>query len=257
MIIVLSPAKTLDYESKLLTRKQSLPQMTDESQKLIEIMRTKSPADVSQLMSISPDLAALNVERYQDWQPEFTRENSRPAILAFQGDVYRGLDVSQFSERDFTHAQKHLRILSGLYGILRPLDLMQPYRLEMGTKLNTPRGTNLYEFWGERLTDALNKDLVDQKPRALINLASKEYISSIRLDAIEGKVITPTFKDFSRGDYRVVAFFAKYARGLMASWLIRNRVSSVKAIRNFDGGGYRYSADHSTPSTPTFVRDAS
>lgn len=257
MIIVLSPAKTLDYESKLLTRKYSMPQMIDEAEKLIDIMRTKSPADVSALMNISAELAALNVERYQDWHPEFTRENARPAILAFQGDVYRGLNVSEFSERDFTHAQKHLRILSGLYGVLRPLDLMQPYRLEMGTKLETPEGTNLYEFWGGRITDAINKELVDQKPKALVNLASKEYFSAIHTEAVEGTIITPTFRDFSRGEYRVVAFFAKYARGLMASWLIRNRISSIKGIREFDGRGYRYSPEHSTFDTPTFIRDAS
>ncbi len=255
MIIVLSPAKTLDYESPLATRKHSMPQMLDEAQKLIDIMVTKSPRQVASLMSISPSLAELNVERYLDWDAEFTTENSRPAILAFQGDVYRGLNAAVFTERDFTHGQKHLRIISGLYGLLRPLDLMQPYRLEMGTKLANPRGKNLYEFWGGRITDALNKELVDQKPRALINLASNEYFSAIQPDSIEGKVITPVFKDFSRGEYRVVAFFAKYARGLMASWIIRNRVSSLRGLKNFDGRGYRYSPEHSTPTSPTFLRD--
>jgi cytoplasmic iron level regulating protein YaaA (DUF328/UPF0246 family) len=256
MIIVLSPAKTLDYESRPLTKKTSQPQMIDEAQKLIDVMVTKSPAEVGKLMSISPALADLNVERYHDWDPTFTTKNSKQAILAFQGDVYRGFRADQFSERDFTHAQKHLRILSGLYGVLRPLDLMQPYRLEMGTKLTTDRGRNLYDFWGGRITDSINKDLVGSKPRALVNLASKEYFSSIQPDAIEGKVITPVFKDFSRGEYRVVAFFAKYARGVMASWLIKNRISSIKGIEQFEADGYHHSPEHSSPGMPTFIRAA-
>ena len=256
MIIVLSPAKTLDYESPLATKKSSQPLMIDEAQKLIDVMVTKSPAEVGKLMSISPNLAQLNVERYHDWEPTFTKSNSRPAILAFLGDVYRGFGASRLSERDFTHAQKHLRILSGLYGVLRPLDLMQPYRLEMGTKLKTDRGKNLYEFWGGRITDAINKDLVGQQPSALINLASKEYFSAVQPEAIEGKVVTPIFKDFSRGDYRVVPFFAKYARGLMASWLITERVSSMKGIQEFASEGYRFSSEHSAPNMPTFIREA-
>ncbi len=254
MLTVLSPAKTLDYESRLPTRKISAPRMTDEISELVGVMTTKTPADLRALMDISDELAQLNHERFQLFEPEFNRSNSRPAIIAFKGDVYQGLNVSEFGERDFTYAQKHLRILSGLYGVLRPLDLMQPYRLEMGTALQTERGKDLYEYWGTRITDSLNADLARYRTKVLINLASKEYFMSVRTDELDAKVISPVFRDFNRGEYRIISFFAKRARGEMAAWLIRNKVTSVKGLRSFNGMGYEYSPAQSTTSSPTFIR---
>lgn len=257
MLTVLSPAKTLDYDSSLATKKSSLPRMQAEVKELVGVMASKQPSDLRQMMSISDDLAVLNYERFQTFEPDYDRSNSRPAVLAFKGDVYQGLDVDSFTERDFTHAQKHLRILSGLYGVLRPLDLMQPYRLEMGSRLKTEHGKDLYEYWGTRITDSLNADLQNYRTKVLVNLASKEYFSAVQPDHLDGRVISPTFKDFNRGDYRIISFFAKRARGVMAAWMIQNRVQSAKTLRDFDGMGYRYSPEHSTTDGPTFIREAS
>ena len=255
MLTVLSPAKTLDYESPLPTKKFSTPQMTAEISELVGVMATKSPADLRNLMDISDELAQLNHERFQLFERGFNRENSRPAVLAFKGDVNQGLDITQFSERDFTHAQKHLRILSGLYGVLRPLDLMQPYRLEMGTSLETDRGKDLYGYWGTKITDALNQDLDNYQTRVLVNLASKEYFGSVIPSQLDGRIVSPIFKDFNRDQYRIISFFAKRARGVMAAWMITERVKSVKALKGFTGMGYRYSPDLSTSDSPTFIRD--
>lgn len=260
MITLLSPAKSLDYETKLPTRKHSEPRMLERSQELIDVMRRKSPDDVASLMSISDDLAALNVQRYQDFTVPFTRDNARPAVLAFTGDVYMGMDPrGRFGERDYTEAQKTVRILSGLYGVLRPLDLMQAYRLEMGTKLSTDRGDTLYDFWGGEITDVLNTDLAESPgPDAVINLASNEYFGAVDTDRLEGKLISPRFLDEGKdGSYRIVSFFAKRARGEMAAWLVTNRVRSMKAIQDFDVAGYRYDPDRSTSDEPTFTRPAS
>ncbi len=255
MLTVLSPAKTLDYESPLPTKKFSTPLMTAEIRELAGVMASKSPADLRNLMHISDELAQLNHERFQLFEEGFNRENSRPAVLAFKGDVYQGLDVAQFSERDFTHAQKHLRILSGLYGVLRPLDLMQPYRLEMGTSLKTDRAKDLYGYWGTRITDALNQDLNNYQTRVLVNLASKEYFGSVIPSQLDGRIVSPVFKDFNRDQYRIISFFAKRARGVMAAWMIRERVKSVKALKSFTGMGYRFSPEHSTNDSPTFIRE--
>lgn len=254
MIIVLSPAKTLDFESPLVTKKHSEPLFPDRVAELVDIVAAKTPRELGSLMSISDSLAELNFERYQDWEPTFTPENSRPAILAFKGDVYQGLDVERFDARDFNYAQRHLRILSGLYGVLRPLDLMQPYRLEMGSKLANPAGENLYSYWGDTITDRLNDDLARTRPKALVNLASQEYFGSINTQKLDARVITPVFKDFKNGDYKVISFFAKRARGVMASWLLRNRVDTLKGIADFDGDDYRYSPDDSTTDSPVFLR---
>lgn len=257
MLIVVSPAKALDFESPLPTRKFSEPAMLDRSRELVSIMAGKSPDELSELMSISPALGELNFERFQDWEPPFTRANARPAVLAFNGDTYLGLDApATFDERDYTHAQKTLRILSGLYGVLRPLDLIQPYRLEMGTKLKNPRGRDLYGFWGDEITDALNADLAASPGSpVLVNLASAEYFGSVRPDDIDGRVITPKFLD-AKGDddYKMVSFFAKRARGAMAGWIIRERVKSARALREFDGLGYRYDPVRSTADEPVFTR---
>lgn len=256
MLSVLSPAKSLDYESRLPTRKHSQPRMLDRSEELVDVMVTRSPAELSSLMDISDDLAELNAKRFADFTTPFDRHNARPAVLAFNGDVYQGMRAATFGERDFTEAQKTVRILSGLYGVLRPLDLMQPYRLEMGTKLATRRGRTLYEYWGGDITAVLNEDLAASPgPDALINLASEEYFRSVHAEDISGRVISPRFLDASGdGDYRVVSFFAKRARGAMAAWLVRNRVRTLKGIREFDGLGYRYDRERSTSSAPTFVR---
>ena len=254
MLIVLSPAKTLDFDSELQTRKHSLPILVNDSAELVKALIKKSPPDLGQLMHLSPALADLNAERYQDWEPEFTIENSRPALLAFKGDVYVGMDVNRYNERDFTRAQKTLRILSGLHGVLRPLDLIQPYRLEMGTRLATNRGTDLYDFWGDQITTVLNADLEGHRSQVLINLASKEYFSAIDENLLSAPVVSPRFLDEKNGNFKIISFYAKQARGAMASWLILNRIENSRSIVEFGEMGYRYAPDRSTPSEPTFVR---
>ncbi len=252
----MSPAKSLDYSSPLPTSKHSEPRLLAAAESLVDVMRTKSPDDLQALMGISPKLAELNVERFEDWSVPFTTDNARPAVLAFDGDVYQGLDAYSFDARDFTEAQKVLRILSGLYGVLRPLDLMQPYRLEMGTALATDRGNGLYAYWGDAITDCLNQDL-SESPGAdvLINLASIEYFTAVKPDRLEGQIIAPVFLD-AKGDNKpkVISFWAKRARGAMARWIITNRIRSVKRLRDFDSDGYRYDPERSSANAPTFVR---
>ncbi|MGI8793511.1 MAG: peroxide stress protein YaaA [Acidimicrobiales bacterium] len=254
MLIVISPAKTLDFESGPLTKKHTLPRLIDDSSVLIEELVQRSPADIAGLMSLSPELAKLNVERYAEWDAEARPGEARQALLAFKGDVYIGMDIERFGERDYTEAQKSLRILSGLYGVLRPLDLIYPYRLEMGTALRTDRGRNLYEFWGEKITDRLRADLDERPTRVLINLASQEYFGAVQPERLDARLITPVFLDEKAGVPKVISFFAKKARGAMAAWLILNRVRSVKALRDFDGLGYRFDPDRSTANVPTFIR---
>ena len=257
MLILLSPAKSLDYESKIPTRKHSEPRMLDESSALIEVMRTKSIDEVADLMSISLELADLNVRRYFDFSLPFTMRNARQAAFAFDGDVYRGMDArGSMDGRDLAEAQKTVRILSGLYGVLRPLDLIQPYRLEMGTKLRTERGDTLYDWWGPRITDALNADLAESPgPSMIVNLASGEYFRSVDTDHLEGTLVTPRFLDQAAdGTYKVIGFSAKWARGAMAGWMVRNRVRSARALRGFDVAGYRFDPSRSTAAEPTFVR---
>ncbi len=258
MLIVVSPAKSLDFESPLPTRKHSEPTMLDRAGELVEIMARKSPAELARMMSISEGLALLNFERFQDWQPPFTPDNARPALLAFSGDVYLGLDAANnFTERDYTHAQKVLRILSGLYGVLRPLDLIQPYRLEMGSKLRTDRGPDLYSYWGDDITERINADLADSPgAKVLVNLASNEYFGSIRPELIEGSIVTPAFLDSKQGgEYRMVSFFAKRARGVMAGWIIKERIKSARALLGFEGMGYRHDPERSTPERAVFIRE--
>ncbi len=257
MLIVVSPAKALDFESPLTTKKYSQPAMMRRSKELVNVLSTKTPEDLRSLMSISDSLAELNFERYQDWSTPFTTENSRPAILSFSGDTYIGLDAaSKFSERDFSHAQKILRILSGLYGVLRPLDLIQPYRLEMGSKLKTKLAKDLYGFWGDEITKQLNTDLQESPGETvLVNLASNEYFKSVNPTEIEGTLVTPTFLDRKEGgDYKMVSFYAKRARGSMASWIIRNRVKAAKELKDFDEDGYRYDDERSEFESPVYLR---
>lgn len=257
MLIVVSPAKSLDYESPLSTKKFSEPRLLDRAEQLVATMAAKSPEQIGDLMHVSASLAELNFERFQEWHRPFTPENARPALLAFNGDVYIGLDAAQsFGERDFTHAQKTLRILSGLYGVLRPLDLMQPYRLEMGTKLPTDEGKDLYAFWDDEITDVLNEDIASSPgSKVLINLASNEYFGSVNIDKVDAPIVAPAFYDSKNGtDYKIVSFFAKRARGVMSNWIIRERVKSPKALREFTGMGYSFDAERSSSDRPVFTR---
>lgn len=257
MLTLLSPAKTLDEQSPLPTRKHTEPRLLDHAEELVEVLRGMSVAELRRLMDVSEDLAVRNTERYQDLTTPFTPDNARPAVLLFAGDVYRGMDaIGTFDERDFTEANKTVRILSGLYGVLRPLDLIQPYRLEMGTKLSTDRGDTLYDFWGTRITDLLNADLAESPgPDGFVNLASDEYFSAVDVDRLEGRVISPRFLDQTKdGSYKVIAFWAKRARGAMAGWIVRERVRTYKQLTEFGADGYRYDPDRSSPDEPTFVR---
>ncbi|MGF1664045.1 MAG: peroxide stress protein YaaA [Kineosporiaceae bacterium] len=257
MIALLSPAKSLDFETPLPTRKATSPRLLDRAEELVAVMRTKSPEEVADLMHLSPELADLNVRRYRDFTTPVTRRNGRPAVLAFAGDVYRGMAVrDRFDERDYTEAQKTVRILSGLYGLLRPLDLVQPYRLEMGTRLRTGRGATLYDYWGQTIGECVAADLAGSPGAdAVVDLASEEYSRAARLDDLDARVVTPRFLDADPGGrHRVVSFFAKRARGEMAAWLVLHRVRGVRALRDFDGAGYRYDPDHSAPDRPAFTR---
>ncbi len=257
MLALLSPAKTLDYDSPVTTRKHSEPRLLDQTAALIEVMRTKPVSEVAALMSISDDLAALNAQRYQDFHTPFTRRNARVAALAFAGDVYVGLAAAKrFDERDWTEAQKTIRILSGLYGVLRPLDLMQPYRLEMGTALATVRGRTLYDWWGDRVTEVLRDDLAASPgAKVVVNLASEEYAKVVRPALLDAEVISPRFEDTdAKGRRTVVSFYAKRARGELAAWLVTERIRTVGALTRFDRAGYRYDAGSSRPDRPVFVR---
>ncbi len=256
MLTLISPAKTLDYESPLATDRYTQPRYTDQSQALIEQLTPLAVQDVAELMSLSDKLASLNVARYASWTPEHSCDNARPAVLAFKGDVYTGLQAERFSEEDFEFAQQHLRILSGLYGVLRPLDLLQPYRLEMGTKLANPRGANLYQFWGGRITEALKNELGEQQTPVLVNLASNEYYKSVQPKALGCRIVTPVFKDLKNGQYKIISFYAKKARGLMTRYLIENRIDEPEALKGFDLEGYYFSPEHSSGDTWVFLRDA-
>ena len=254
MLAVLSPAKSLDYESLLTTSRFSEPQFMHESALLIEQLRQFAPADIASLMSLSDKLAGLNVARYAQWQPVATPENARPALLAFNGDVYSGLAAQDFNDVDLDIAQQHVRILSGLYGLLRPLDLLQPYRLEMGTKLSNSRGKDLYAFWGNIITDHLNRALQEQGDDVLLNLASDEYFKSVRVKQLAGRVITPVFQDEKNGKYKIISFYAKKARGLMARYLVKERITKPEQLLDFTVGGYGYCPELSTENKWVFRR---
>ena len=254
MLIVVSPAKNLDFESPLATEKHTQPVLLPESKILIKECVKMTPADISSLMGVSDKIAGLNAARFGEWATPFTPDNSRQAVLAFNGDVYTGLDAASFSDDDFDFAQNHMRILSGLYGVLKPLDLMQAYRLEMGVKLSNERGTNLYQFWGDIITDEINKSLVEQGDDILINLASTEYFKSVKKKQLNANVITPAFKDWKNGQYKMISFFAKKARGLMARYIIQNQITDVEQLKSFDLAGYTFNADLSEGNDLTFTR---
>lgn len=256
MLIVVSPAKTLDFESPLKTRKFTEPAFLTQSKKLVRQLQKLEPRELARLMHMSRKLGELNAERFANWRTPFTLENARQAIFAFKGDVYLGLKAEQFSVADLNFAQKNLRILSGLYGVLRPLDLIQAYRLEMGSDFRSEGSKSLYEYWGTKLTANLNAELAAQsgKQKVIINLASNEYFSALQPKSLEAEIITPVFKDFASGKYRVLSFFAKKARGEMAAHIIRNRITSPNKLNEFSGEGYEYSAEDSTPIKPVFLR---
>lgn len=254
MLLVVSPAKNLDFESPLATQQYSQPSLLEHSQLLIDRCLSLSPAEISSLMSISDKLAGLNAARFGQWSQPFDQNNARAAVLAFNGDVYTGLDAASFSEADFNFAQSHMRILSGLYGLLKPLDLMQAYRLEMGTKLDNVRGKNLYEFWGNIITDKLNEALAEQGDNMLINLASTEYFKSVKKKQLEADIITPSFKDWKNGQYKMISFFAKKARGLMARYIIQHQLTEVEQLKAFDLAGYQYNEEFSKGNDWVFTR---
>jgi len=254
MLIVISPAKTLDYETPPRTERHTTPRFLDHSQRLVNILRNYSALDLAELMHLSTKLAELNFERYHDWHPRFTTDNAKPAVLAMKGDVYTGLDAESFEEEDFAFAQQHLRILSGLYGVLRPLDLMQPYRLEMGTRLANEAGKDLYAFWGDTITEALNGDLAAQGDDLLVNLASNEYFRSVKPERLAGRILTPQFKERKGYGYRVLGVYAKKARGLMSRFIIRNRLSRADDIKGFDGEGYAFNPGLSSEHEWVFTR---
>lgn len=255
MLVVISPAKTLDFDKPALVSKATNPSFLDDSQALINTMKGYSPDDVAKLMKISPKLSELNVERYHDWHTPFTSDNAKQAVLAFKGDVYTGLDAETLSEDDLLWSQDHLRMLSGLYGALRPLDLMQAYRLEMGIKLENTRGKNLYEFWGEKITEHLNEELAKLNNNQLINLASNEYFKAVKKPLINGEIVSPEFKDCKNGTYKVISFYAKKARGIMTRWIIENRITTAAQLPDFSMAGYYYSDEHSTEQQPVFLRE--
>ena len=256
MLMVVSPAKSLDFETRPGTRKFSQPEFLKESNALVKDLRKLEPDDLSELMDISPSLAEENHRRFANWHTPFDLKNSKQAIFAFKGDVYLGLQAEDFGTADLNFAQKHLRILSGLYGVLRPLDLMQPYRLEMGRKFGVNGAKTLYEFWGAKLTDQLNAEFESQssKKNVLINLASNEYFNSIQTKGLDAEIITPVFKDWSNGKYRIVSFFAKKARGQMAAHIIKNRLQSPAKLKDFAVDGYCFDPEESTDNKLVFKR---
>jgi cytoplasmic iron level regulating protein YaaA (DUF328/UPF0246 family) len=240
MLFVISPAKTLDFESDCPPHKASECGYLDAAVELITELRRLSKARLADLMDISPALAELNHQRYKDWSIPLSEDNARAAIFAFKGDVYTGLTLETYSGADLKFAQKHLRILSGLYGLLRPLDLMFPYRLEMGTTLKTKRGKNLYEFWGDRLSEGVNAALAKSGTDVLVNLASQEYFKAISPAKLNGRIVTPHFKEKKNGEYKIVSFFAKKARGMMVDYLIKNEINEPEPMKSFDTDGYRF-----------------
>ena len=255
MLALISPAKTLDYETTLPSSNFTQPRLLDQSEQLIEVCRELSASQLVSLMSVSEKIAQLNVARFQDWQTEFDFANARQAIFAFKGDVYTGLDAYALNDSQLDFAQQHLRMLSGLYGLLRPLDLMMPYRLEMGTKLQNPRGSNLYEFWGKRITDLIQQDSQHTNSQILLNLASDEYYKAVKESALDAQIIKPVFLDQKNGKYKVISFYAKKARGLMARFVIEQQIQQVEDLKAFNSEGYYFDAENSNAKELVFKRE--
>ena len=254
MLFLLSPAKSLDYDTPAEGVPHTLPQFVSQSAELIEVLKHKTPAQISQLMDLSDNLAALNVARYEAWRPKFSQKNSKQAVLAFNGDVYEGLDAKSLKLKDLEWAQDHVCILSGLYGVLRPLDWMQPYRLEMGTALANSRGQNLYHFWGDGIAQHLNKQLATHKTPVVINLASQEYFKAVDRKVLNARVIECVFEDYKGGKYKVISFFAKRARGLLARYAIEKKIQNPEKLKDFKVEGYAYVASESDDNRLVFRR---
>jgi cytoplasmic iron level regulating protein YaaA (DUF328/UPF0246 family) len=256
MLTVISPAKTLDFDTPPSTRKATQPRFLERSAQLVEDARALSPADIRELMGVSEKIAELNHRRFMDWRAPFSLANAKQALLAFRGDVYTGLDADSLELAQLGFAQQHLRILSGLYGLLRPLDLMQPYRLEMGLKFANRGGRNLYEFWGTSITAELNRELKKSGSKVLVNLASNEYFHAIQPRALDAEIITPVFRDLKGGKYKIISFFAKKARGQMARFIIDGELNDPEGLKKFRTDGYRYNRSESTARELVFTRDA-
>ena len=254
MLVVISPAKTLDFETEPVITDHSLPLFLDDSEKLIKKLRSLSKKKIKELMNISDNLVDLNKSRYEQWDRQFDAEHAKQAVLAFKGDVYLGLEAEKFSESDFEFAQNHLRILSGLHGVLKPLDLIRPYRLEMGTKLPVGRRKDLYHFWDKKVTEVLNEEAAQQDSKVLVNLASNEYFKVIQPKFLKSEIITPVFKDFKGDKYKIISFFAKKARGMMAAFIIKNKLTDVEQIKAFDTDGYAFNAELSEGNEWVFTR---
>lgn len=256
MLLTISPAKALDYESALPFKpRHTQPRFLDRSEALIGVLRDLNPAQIAELMDLSDPLSVLNFTRYAEWHRPFTAKNARPAIYAFNGDVYDGLAARSLDEDDIAWAQERLRILSGLYGVLRPLDLMQAYRLEMGTRLATPAGKDLYAFWGDTITDSLNADMKKSGGEAvLVNLASEEYFRSVKAKQVKTRIVTPVFQDWKGGGYKIISFFAKRARGLMCRYAITQRIEEVEQLKGFDLDGYAFAPEASEADVWIFRR---
>ncbi len=256
MLTLISPAKTLDFENESVTTSYTQASMLENAEYLIKKLRKLSVKKIGSLMNISDKLAELNHQRFAHFHTPFTLQNAKQAVLAFKGDVYIGLEAENFSTDDFEFAQKHLRILSGLYGLLRPLDLIQAYRLEMGTKFKvTPTKDNLYKYWDVRITQKINEILETQQEQVLVNLASNEYFKAVKPKLVKGRILTPIFKDFKNGQYKVISFFAKKARGSMARYIIQNRITQINDIKSFNTDGYYFNEKLSNESEWVFVRD--
>ncbi|GAB5453078.1 MAG: peroxide stress protein YaaA [Halioglobus sp.] len=255
MLTIISPAKTLDYETRPTTRRATQPEFIERSARLVKDARKLSPEGIRELMGVSENIATLNHKRFMDWGAPFDLKNAKQALLAFKGDVYTGLDAETMDKAQLDFAQQHLRILSGLYGLLRPLDLMQPYRLEMGLKFQNSGGRNLYDFWGDDITQSVNRAINKSGSQVLVNLASNEYFKSVKARALEADVVTPVFKDLKNDKYRVISFFAKKARGQMARYIIDNEINDPKGLKKFRKDGYRYNRAESTARELVFTRD--
>jgi uncharacterized protein len=253
MIFIISPAKSLDMKPQQIAE-CSLPSFLEKSAELAKIMKGYTPTQIADLMGISSSLARTNAERYLNWNLPFTKENAKQAIFAFSGEVYRGLNIKSFSDIELQRAQQKLRILSGLYGVLRPLDLIQPYRLEMGTRLSNPAGTNLYAYWTETITDILNQDVSLQPDKTLINLASEEYSKAVNFKKINGNVISPVFLESKNGKPRIIAVYAKKARGLMCAFALKNDIQDPEDLKTFDYEGYEFSEQYSSSGSWAFIR---
>ncbi|MCU7837721.1 MAG: peroxide stress protein YaaA [gamma proteobacterium symbiont of Taylorina sp.] len=256
MLIVISPAKKLDFESLPQTDDYTQPDCLEDCAELIDVLKQYSAKQLEKLMHLSSNLAQLNHDRYHDWNLPFNPQNAKQALLTFKGDVYAGMNVESFSDEDLSFTQNHLRILSGLYGLLRPLDLMQPYRLEMGTRLNNNRGKNLYEFWGSQITQLINQQLKQINSEILVNLASQEYFKSIQKKTLHGTIITPLFKEKREdGSYKIIGIYAKKARGMMSAFILKNKLTDIEQIKQFSEAGYSYNNELSNAADWVFCRE--